>query len=261
MPALAADPTIRRQVMSAAREILAKDAGAPVATIADRAGVSRATFYRHFGSREALLRSVDLGPRPEARERILEAARDMLVTTSLAELSMEDLARAADVSRGSLYRVVPGKAALLEGLIEAYSPFEPIRSIIAAHREDPPEVVLPLIGRAIVGVAGERLGLMRAIFLEVTSGSLPALEGMRPMFLSTLGALAEYIEGQMRAGRVRPMHPIIALQAVVGPIFFHLMTRPTIERIVGLPVEPADAVDELVASALAGLAPSPAAWP
>ena len=30
MPALAADPTIRRQVMSAAREILADDAGAPV---------------------------------------------------------------------------------------------------------------------------------------------------------------------------------------------------------------------------------------
>ena len=102
MPALAADPTIRRQVMSAARELLAHDAGAPVAQIADRAGVSRATFYRHFGSRESLLQSIELDPRPDARTRILAAARDMLLTTSLAELSMDDLAKAADVSRGSL---------------------------------------------------------------------------------------------------------------------------------------------------------------
>ena len=46
------------------------------------------------------------------------------MTTSLAELSMDELAKAADVSRGTLYRIVPGKAALLQGLIEAYSPFE-----------------------------------------------------------------------------------------------------------------------------------------
>jgi AcrR family transcriptional regulator len=255
VPALAADPTIRRKVMSAAREILTEDAGAPVAVIADRAGVSRATFYRHFGSRASLLESVSLEPRPAARERILAAARDMLVTTSLAGLSMEDLAKAADVSRGTLYRTMPGKAALLQGLIEAYSPFEAIQSIISRHHDDPPEVVLPLIGRAIVGVAGQRLGLMRAIFHEVTSGSWAAVEGMRPMFLGTLGSLAEYISGQMAAGRVRRMHPLLALQAVIGPIFFHLMSRPTIERVVGLPMDPEHAVDELVAAVLEGLAP------
>ena len=171
MPALAADPTIRRQVMSAAREVLADDAGAPVATIADRAGVSRATFYRHFGSRASLLASVELEPRPDSRARILAAAKDMLIGTSLAELSMDELAKAADVSRGTLYRIIPGKGALLQELIETYSPFEAIRAIIAEHRDEPPAVVLPLAAKAIVGVAGERLGLMRAMFLELTAGS------------------------------------------------------------------------------------------
>src|SRR5207248_3463145 len=98
VPALAQDPTIRRQVMSAAREVLAQDASAPVARIADEAGVSRATFYRHFGSRASLLESVELEPRPDARARIIAAAKDMLITTSLAELSMDELAKAADVS-------------------------------------------------------------------------------------------------------------------------------------------------------------------
>ena len=83
MPALAADPTIRRQVMSAAREILAEDAGAAVGEIAGRAGVSRATFYRHFGSRAALLESVELEPRPDARTRILSAAKDQTFDESI----------------------------------------------------------------------------------------------------------------------------------------------------------------------------------
>ena len=240
--------------MSAAREVLAHDAGAAVAEIAVRAGVSRATFYRHFGSRASLLESVALEPRPDARARILVAAKDMLLGTSLAALSMEDLAKAADVSRGTLYRIVPGKGALLQALIEEYSPFEAIRAIIAAHRDEPPEVVFPLIGRTIVGVAGERLGLMRAIFHEVTAGG-PAIAEMGPLFEQTLGLLAQYITGQMAAGRIRPMHPILALQAFVGPIFFHLMTRPVVERVVSLPMDPESAVDALVAAGLEGLTP------
>jgi AcrR family transcriptional regulator len=258
VPALAADPTIRRQVMSAARELLAEDAGAPVAEIADRAGVSRATFYRHFGSRESLLESIQLEPRPDAKARILAATKDMLLTTSLAELSMDELAKAADVSRGTLYRIVPGKGALLQALIEAYSPFDAIRAIIAEHRDDAPEVVFPLIGRSIVGVAGERLGLMRAIFHEVTAGGAAVAE-MGPLFESTLGLLTQYIGGQMSAGRIRSMHPVLALQAFVGPIFFHLMTRPVIERVVPLPMDPEAAVDVLVAAGLAGLRMEPAA--
>ncbi len=253
MAALAVDPTIRRQVMAAAREVLAEDAGAPVAEIAGRAGVSRATFYRHFGTRDALLKSVALEPQPAAEIRILTAAKDMLIRESLDQLSMEELATAAGVSRGTLYRLVPGKAALLERLIAVYSPFEAIRLILAEHRDDPPQVVFPLIGRAVVGVAGERLGLMRAIFHEITAGSGPAIDGMRPLFEATIGALAEYIARQIAAGRVRPMHPILALQAFIGPIFFHLMTRPVVERSVGLPMDPEAAVDQLVAASLAGL--------
>lgn len=178
MAPVAADPTIRRQVVAAARAELATDPEAPIERIARRAGVSRATFYRHFGSRDALLETVSHAPRPAARIRILVVAQEMLVARSLADMSMDDLARAADVSRGTLYRIFPGKAALMDGLIEAYSPLEAVRSTVAEHRAEPPAVVLPLVARAIVGVAGERLGLMRAVFMEVTSGSETALSGM-----------------------------------------------------------------------------------
>ncbi len=255
MVAFAVDPTIRRQVIAAARDVLAHDATAPVGRIAEAAGVSRATFYRHFGSRAALLASVAIEPPPDSRSRILLAAQEMLVRTSLADLSMDGLARAAGVSRGTLYRIFPGKGALLRGLIEAFSPFEATNAILASHGDDPPEVVLPLVGQAVVGVARERLGLMRAVFLEVTVGSDVSLAGIRPLFQGTIGALADYLRRQMELGRIRPMHPLLALQAFVGPIFFHIMTRPVIDEVVGLPVDSSAGVDELVVTALAGLRP------
>jgi AcrR family transcriptional regulator len=253
MAPISADPTIQRQVVAAARDVLAAQPEAPVSDIARRAGVSRATFYRHFGSRDALLERIAHESRPKARERILAAAQDMLIRSSLAELSMDDLARASDVSRGTLYRIFPGKGALLQGLIEAYSPFDLIRSIVAEHSDDPPEVVLPLIARAVVGVAGERMGLLRAVFIEVTSATETAMAGMLPVFGATLQRLIEYLARQQAAGRIGPVHPMIALHAFIGPIFFHLVSRAAVERLTPMPMSVEQAVDQLTQMSVAGL--------
>src|SRR4029077_16399698 len=161
----------------------------------------------------------------------------------------------AGVSRGTLYRVFPGKPALMQGLIATYSPFEAIGYIWAEHGQVPPEVFFRLAGRAVVGTAGEHLGLMRAIFHEATAGSEIALAGIRPQLEATMGTLARYVAGQIAAGRLRPMHPLLALQAFIGPIFFHLMTRPIADEIMGLQIDIGAAVDSLVATSLEGLTP------
>src|SRR4029450_6705851 len=90
-------------------------AGLSMDELAARAGVSRATLYRLFGSQQHLLHELGLQPPPTVRGRVLDVALELVGRHGLAELSMEELAARAGVSRATLYRLVPGKGALVPG--------------------------------------------------------------------------------------------------------------------------------------------------
>lgn len=252
--AIGADPTIHRQVIAAAREVLTAEPDAPISRIASQAGVSRATFYRHFGSRERLLDAVELEPPTTARERILEAAAELLGRDGLHGFSMEQLAAAAGVSRATVYRLFPTKAALFGEIVRRFSPFEPAIAIVREHFDRPPSEVVPMLARTFATVGAARIGVLRGVLLEASSGTADAISGVRPFMPDAIGTLAGYLTAQMEAGTVRRMHPVLAVQAMLGPIFVHLLTRPIAERLVGLDLPIEDAVEELSATILEGLA-------
>src|SRR5437773_12543073 len=87
--------------------------------LAARAGTSRATLYRLFGSQQDLLRELGVEPPATLRSRVLETALDLVGRDGLAELSMDELAARAEVSRATLYRLFPGKAALFAELVRS----------------------------------------------------------------------------------------------------------------------------------------------
>jgi AcrR family transcriptional regulator len=253
------DPTIRRQVTATARALLRTDPHAPIATIARRAGVSRATFYRHFGSRRALLQAVQLDPPLPARDRVLAAGAELVSPGGLASFTMEELATKAGVSRATLYRLFPSKAALFTELVRRYSPFEEVRRILDAHGDEPPEVVLPAMARAIARAAHPRLGLLRGMILEVSTGGADALEGVQPIIPEIIAHLVRYLEAQMAAGRMRRAHPLLVIQSVLGPVVFHLLTRRVAERVLGISIPVEEAANQMADIVLRGLTTQEAA--
>ena len=68
-------------------------------------------------------------------------------------------------------------------------------------------------------------------------------------------SVGAYLMKQMQAGRLRMVHPILALQSFIGPIFFHLMTRPMAERLLGLNMEGEAAVTALAEGWLRSMRP------
>jgi AcrR family transcriptional regulator len=259
MDASMADPTIRRQVTASARAVLRKDPAAPIATIARQAGVSRATFYRHFGSRSALLAAVELEPPTSAHDRVLAAGAELVSPSGLAGFTMEQLAAAAGVSRATLYRLFPSKSALFTELLRRYSPFDELSRVLEEYADAPPEIVLPGLTRAMARAAYPRIGLLRGMILEVSAGSAEALEGIQPIIPDMLARLGAYLERQMAAGRLRRTDPLLAIQSLLGPVIFHLLTRRAAERVLGVAIPVEVMAEQLADIVLHGLATSEAA--
>ena len=221
------------------------------------AGVAVRTLYRLFGSRQALLREAGCTPEPSARQRILNAALDQVGREGLAELSMDELAATAGVSRATLYRLFPGKSALFGELVRAFSPWEPVADVIDAMGEGQPADVMPAVARAIAGAMQGRVGVLLRMVFELLQGDADTAEGMRESMARGLPDLIEYLRNHMQAGRLRPMHPVLAIQLLAGPIVVHLLTRPLAEALIGFETPQSELIDEIVGAWLRAMAPGP----
>ena len=246
--------TAGRRILDRAPALLARRPQATVGDLARAAGVSRASFYRHFPSRDALLSALDVAPEPATRQRVLDAAVEMVGARGLRALSMDELADRASVSRATLYRLFPGKAALLTALVVAYSPLEPVTALLAARHDDPPHVLMPELARTAYRAMAGRTGLMRALFFEVSGLSPESEQVVAEALARAIGLMVMYVAAQMDAGTLRRGHPVLALQAFVGPVFFHILTRPLVDRVLELDVDGEAAVTELAESWLRAMA-------
>jgi AcrR family transcriptional regulator len=239
-------------------------AGLSMDELATRAGVSRATLYRLSGSQQHLLHELGLQPPPTARSRILDTALELVGRHGLAELSMDELAAAAGVSRATFYRLVPGKEALFAELVRRFSPFEPIAAVLEGAGDRPPAEVIPAIAQAMAAAIDGHIGLLLQLLFELSrsdpdrhggaDANQDAAQAMR-----TLPLVAGYLDQQMAAGRLRRMDPVLAMQALAGPIVMHLLMQASAQSQSGavhrvpLPLE--EVVEQLVGLWLRAMTP------
>ncbi len=225
--------------------------------LAAAAGVSLSTLYRLFGSREGLLRELEVELPPSARERVLDAAYELVGQRGLADLAMEDIAETAGVSRATLYRLFPGKSELFRDLLRSRSRWEVIAGSLEAMSDRPPEEVMPATARAIVAATTRGGGLLLPLLSELNRGTSEITEAAAYGAGRWVDAIGRYLTAQMEAGRLRRMDPVLAFTAFAGPIGVHLLTRPLAERYLGVATPVQEAVDQLVRVWLRAMAPDP----
>jgi AcrR family transcriptional regulator len=239
-------------------------AGLSMDELAAAAGVSRATLYRLFGSQQHLLQALGVEPPPVVRSRVLDTALDLVGRHGLAELSMDELAARAGVSRATLYRLFPGKVALFAELVRRFSPFEPIAAVLQTMGDRPPAEVIPAVAHAMATAMEGHVGLLLQLLFELSRGDPQSQAGAdfqkgAANAMRTLPLVAGYLAEQMAAGRLRRMDPVLAVQALAGPIVMHLLMQAPAElrsrsgRGAAVPLKAA--VDELVGVWLRAMTP------
>jgi AcrR family transcriptional regulator len=168
---------------------------------------------------------------------------------------MDELAVAAGISRANLYRLFPGKTALFRAMLLAYSPFEPAMALLQQMGDRPPEEFIPQLVLTAYRTVTGKTGVVRTLLLEVTSLSPETQEPFAETGLRAFASLAAYLQTQMRAGRLRTIDPILALQSLVGSVMMHVLSA----RVLGQGRMPApsgeDAVVQLAHIWLRGMRP------
>jgi AcrR family transcriptional regulator len=169
-------------ILEAAAHVLAADADASLDDVAHAADVGRATLYRHFPSREALLAALHAEAVEEMGRRLAEAGLDRVTVPE----ALERIVRAALIV-GDRYRVLrqerrrPDDRARIEEVLG-----RPILAVFRRGRESgalrpdvPEEILLALFGGLLE--QGAELVSSGSASVDDTTGWVSALllDGIR----------------------------------------------------------------------------------
>ena len=117
-------------------------------------------------------RSVDDGAK---RRQVMEGAREIFMSAGFDAASMNDIARAAGVSKGTLYAYFDSKEALFEALIREDRAHQPERNTMFPADEPDPAKALGIYGRALVAHVTGSDALTQARVVAFAAAKFPRL--------------------------------------------------------------------------------------
>jgi AcrR family transcriptional regulator len=194
------------------------------------AGVSRAALYGLFGSRGALLDAIGADVPPSVEERILVAGGEIVAERGFGGLSLDDVANRSGVSRATVYRLYPGKAALFREVARAYLPTDEAMQMMDSAAGRSPNEVMTTLARSLAQAGEVRIGVLRSVLFEVSVGPGGGNEEFLDEAYLNVQVIIRYLERQMEAGRLRKVDPVLAMQAFLAPVMIHAVSRPVLEQ-------------------------------
>jgi AcrR family transcriptional regulator len=162
-------------------------------------------------------------PRDEAaRKRILKAALDLMDETGFAQVTAEAIAARAGVSKATVYRWWPNKAAVvIEAFREAVAPELPLRHT-GTLRDDLTQQV-----RNFARMLSGRGGRMLRSFLVAARSDPEVDAAFRSIWSEPRRAEAKQMLRQKQASRQlrRDANLDLVLDALYGPLYFRFLVK------------------------------------
>ena len=161
-----------------------------------------------------------LRPDEETCQIIYEAARHEFAVNGYAATSTEMVARRAGVSTKTLYRLIPNKAALFEGMVS--DRLERFLSDVKLRTADDVDIeqalAAALMACADLSLDEEVVALQRIVLQEGGKFSDLAATFYRNGIARTAVALADWLRVQIKRGRIKLDNPDEAAGMLIGMV-------------------------------------------
>lgn len=197
--------------------------------------------------------------RAEARpDEVLDAALDLFTKRGFNRTTVEQVARRAGLSKGTVYLYFPSKKALLAGLVRrAVVPVADVAlDVVANHRGDPRPVIRQLVGLLAGKMSDPKVFAVPKLVIREAVGAPEIAQMYREEVLDrAIPALAGLIAQGVEGGHIRKVDPELTIRSILGPLMMHLVLAEVFS------IKPGDglALDRLVDNHLsilfAGLEP------
>jgi AcrR family transcriptional regulator len=166
--------------------------------------------------------------------------------------TLEDIAVAAGVSKGGIYWHFKGKDDLMAAIVAEYSPFPRVVAIVEGAQGVPFEEVMRQIFDALLRFVDQHGAFFRAIISEIQTNPELGAVFQRNVAGPLIRVLGGYLTSQMARGGFRPVPPILVLQALIGPLAVHMLTRSLLQQM-GIQLDLAEVRDALLGIYLDGI--------
>jgi AcrR family transcriptional regulator len=202
-------------------------------TLAADAGVSRASLYRRFRSRELLLarlaseRGIELpeeAPR-DVRAQVLDAVSSLLRAQGLA-MTIDEVAQQAGVGAATVYRHFGDREGLLRAFMSERTPRRLAARLSLSDGCDLEGELLSLARAGLTFINEYRAFVLLALAPDPKARALMA--ELRSMHGTTRAALRRYLARHVRAGRLVG-EPARMVPLFVGALLALGMTTPAAE--------------------------------
>ncbi len=189
-------------------------------------------------------------------DEILDAALTAFIEAGFDAARMDDIAARAGISKAGVYLYFGSKEALLRALIDRE--IAPIATLLAGFAETggaDPEGTLHLMATvAIERLSDPRFFAVPRLIIAI-SGRFPDIADYyrTEIVERAIAALSSLIAKGVAQGVFRPVDPVLAVRAVVGPVLFAALWRHVLRGDTDVP--PARVIEGQIDLLLNGLKP------
>jgi AcrR family transcriptional regulator len=172
----------------------------------------------------------------ERRRQILDAAEKLFRERPEALASMDDLADAAGVAKGTLYLYFPSKQSLLEEALRRYSLRPDVEAGLARLRGLPlGDVVRGLVAVTWRGLEARR-ELAGVLLRELPNHPEEARRFLEQVILPLNRLLADYLREVLPPERAARLDPVVAARSLLGMVLVFFVSQEVLGGAELLPI-------------------------